>query len=59
MGWCTESPQHSTPKQMAKSKIGAATLRTRFGHIRQHTELRWECLPTRLFSAKLVTYQLN
>ncbi|RDY04836.1 hypothetical protein CR513_11389, partial [Mucuna pruriens] len=59
MGWCTGLPQHTTPKQTAKPKTGATTLKTRFGHIGWHIELRLECLLTGLFSAKPVTYQSN
>ncbi|RDY12107.1 Retrovirus-related Pol polyprotein from transposon 17.6, partial [Mucuna pruriens] len=40
-------------------RTGAATLKTHSGHIGQHTRLRWEGPPTRLFSAKLVTCRLN
>ncbi|RDY02421.1 Pro-Pol polyprotein, partial [Mucuna pruriens] len=40
-------------------RTGVTTLKTRFWHIGRHTRLHWECLPTRLFSAKPITYQLN
>ncbi|RDX74162.1 hypothetical protein CR513_46119, partial [Mucuna pruriens] len=59
MGWCTELPQHTTPRQTAKwkysigksrkfckrwpiptRKTGANSLRTLYGHTKQHTGLR-------------------
>ncbi|RDY12118.1 hypothetical protein CR513_03144, partial [Mucuna pruriens] len=45
--------------QIPARRIGADSLRTRFGHTRQHTGLRWGCLPIRLSTIKPTTYRLN
>ncbi|RDY11036.1 pol, partial [Mucuna pruriens] len=47
------------PRQTAKLKTRADSLRIRSRHTRHHTKLRWGCLPTRLSSVKRTTYRLN
>ncbi|RDX72855.1 Retrovirus-related Pol polyprotein, partial [Mucuna pruriens] len=47
------------PRPMAKLKTSADSLRTFFGHIELHTELRWGCLPTELSLNTELTRQLN